>query len=117
MDPVSKAIAANSTKTARKVPGRPFKKGQSGNPSGRPKKRPITEIYQEILELTKNKDLIRKTILGVLKSKRMASILMLREMAERVEGKVPDELQVTDLRDLSDEELEKKLQALQDARS
>jgi hypothetical protein len=27
----------NSTKTARAVPGRPFKKGVSGNPKGRPK--------------------------------------------------------------------------------
>lgn len=34
-------MAANSTdNSARKSPGRPFKKGQSGNPSGRPKKNP-----------------------------------------------------------------------------
>lgn len=32
--------AANSTRTAKKVPGAPFKKGQSGNPKGRPKANP-----------------------------------------------------------------------------
>ena len=30
-------MAANSKRTAQKGPGRPFEKGQSGNPSGRPK--------------------------------------------------------------------------------
>lgn len=32
-----KETAANSRKTANKVPGKPFQPGQSGNPSGRPK--------------------------------------------------------------------------------
>jgi len=31
------AAAANSTESAPRIVGRPFKKGQSGNPSGRPK--------------------------------------------------------------------------------
>ena len=30
-------MAANSTKSAQRGPGRPFVKGQSGNPKGRPK--------------------------------------------------------------------------------
>ena len=36
---VIKLLAENSTKTANRVPGKPFRKGQSGNPGGRPKKR------------------------------------------------------------------------------
>lgn len=31
------AVAENSTENSTKVPGRPFAKGQSGNPGGRPK--------------------------------------------------------------------------------
>ena|SRR5690242_9624082 len=87
MDPVSKAQqdAGNSTK---RVIGRPFPKGVSGNPSGRPKKLEITKIYEQILRSTDNKKAIKDSVLSVLKSKRMATVLLLREMAERTEGKV-----------------------------
>lgn len=42
-------MAANSTQNSgRKSPGRPFKKGQSGNPSGRPKKDPLLKEKADV---------------------------------------------------------------------
>ncbi len=50
-------------------------------------------------------------------TKGMAGVLERREAADRTEGKVLDEIQITDLRDLSDEELEARLKALEGDRS
>ena len=41
-------MAANSTKSAQRGPGRPFVKGQSGNPKGRPKQ---TQEQKDALEM------------------------------------------------------------------
>ena len=67
---------------------RPFKKGQTGNAGGRPKKQEITKIFEKILRNAKNRKEIEKSILKILLRCNMASVLMLREMAERTEGKV-----------------------------
>jgi hypothetical protein len=94
MDPVSKA--QNSEPSGKKKPfGRPFQKGQSGNPGGRPKKKQITEIYESILKKAKNRKQIEEIILKIILSGRMASVLTLREMAERVEGKVVQPVDVS----------------------
>ena len=37
-----------------------FRPGQSGNPGGRPKKKPITEIYEEILEDPELRDAVKQ---------------------------------------------------------
>jgi hypothetical protein len=84
MDPVSRAQNADSSK---KTVGRPFKKGQSGNPGGR-KKKWITQIYDDLLAKKENREAIAETVMGLITAKRMASILTLREMAERTEGKI-----------------------------
>lgn len=112
MDPVSKA-QADGANTAPNKPSRTrglcprWKKGQSGNPSGRPKKKPITEIYEKLLAKEANTKVIAETVMGLIKAKRMASILTLREMAERVEGKVTQPVELSgDLTLLTDEELQ-----------
>jgi hypothetical protein len=84
MDPVSKA----QHESTKRVIGRPFVKGISGNPKGRPIKKPITEIYEEILASGETREAVKQQIISTMVSKGMAGVLERREMAERVEGKV-----------------------------
>jgi hypothetical protein len=94
--------AANSDQSSvRPVPEQllrnQFKPGQSGNPSGRPKKKPITELYEEMLS---DPDLVadlRNAIAKAIKKGNMAMVLQVKEMTDRVEGKVtqPIEADVT----------------------
>lgn len=62
--------------------------GQSGNPSGRPKKKPITELYESIFNDPAQMDKLRDSIVKVLAKGNMAMVLHLKEMTDRVEGKV-----------------------------
>jgi hypothetical protein len=65
-----------------------WKAGQSGNPSGRPKKKPITDLYEEILGDPVEMEKIRASVVKALVKGNMAMVLQLREMTDRVEGKV-----------------------------
>jgi hypothetical protein len=123
MNPVDKV---QNSATQRKVIGKPFEKnnphrfkpGTSGNPGGKPKKKPLTEIYESIANDPKCQKMIRSSIVGLIKSKRMATILTLREIAERIEGKVPDEVQISgNLQSMTDEELIARLEGLKIASS
>jgi hypothetical protein len=93
----SKTPTADGGKTGRNNNLKPFKPGQSGNPSGRPKKKPITEMYERILSDPRNVAAVEKAVVKALRKGQMAMVLQLREMAERVEGKVtqPIEANVT----------------------
>ena len=93
MDPVSRAQNSEST-GRKKVVGRPFPKGVSGNPGGRPKKLHITKMYEKLLSKPHNRKEIMDSLLKILTSGRMAAVLLAREMAERTEGKVAQELDV-----------------------
>lgn len=99
MDPLSKAqVSPQNTPDSRlaRLKGRgvatQWKKGKSANPGGRPKKLYITKIYELVLRNPKNRKEILEIIMSILKSKRMMSVLLLREMAERTEGKVTEDV-------------------------
>jgi hypothetical protein len=90
-----------SENTKRSLPkeAEPYKwqPGKSGNPGGRPKKKPVTELYEEMLS---DPDLVadlRNAIAKAIKKGNMAMVLQVKEMTDRVEGKVtqPIEADVT----------------------
>ena len=87
----------NSNSGAPQLDPYKFKPGQSGNPSGRPKKKPITEMYERILNDPKNIAALEKAVNKALSRGQMAMVLQLKEMTDRVEGKVtqPIEASVT----------------------
>ncbi len=72
------------------ITGKGFLPGKSGNPGGRPKKNHITKMYDKLLAKPLNRKEIEASALKILTGGRMASVLLLREMAERTEGKVAD---------------------------
>ena len=67
--------------------------GQSGNPGGRPKKKPITELYERILNDPANLDAIESAVNKALQRGNMAMVLQLKEMTDRIEGKVTQPIQ------------------------
>lgn len=77
-----------------RVIGRPWPKGVSGNPAGRPKKTPITEIFEELLAEGATREAIKQQIKQTLTSKGMAGVLLLKEGAERIEGRVTQEIEM-----------------------
>ena len=89
MDLISKEKAAENQH--KKVRGRPWPKGVSGNPGGlpgRPRTRWISEIYEEILTDPETRADVKRQIIQTMCSKGMAGVLERREAAERTEGKV-----------------------------
>lgn len=69
-------------------PHPPWKPGESGNPSGRPKSKPITDAYNRALS-RKECDLIAKAMLRQAKKGNVKATV---EMTDRTEGKLqPDE--------------------------
>lgn len=89
---MTEANAANSEKNSVPEELKPycFKPGQSGNPSGRPKKKPITEAYLEALQDPETcKQIAQAAILHALKGDGQ----ILREVTDRVEGRVSDKVE------------------------
>lgn len=99
MDPISKEQSGKSA-NRRKQPSGPkktahlFQPGQSGNPSGRPHKRPITRIFEELFDCVADREAIKASIRATMTSKGMAGVLLVREAAERIEGKVSEQVEM-----------------------
>lgn len=84
--------------TSRLPPGmeeRKWRPGQSGNPGGRPRKKPITDAYLQLLESIDPKDNKLKRTIAQRIAQAMAdqvikkgSVAAAVELADRVEGKV-----------------------------
>lgn len=73
--------------------GRPFEPGQSGNPGGRPKRKPITEMLTAELETlaarssqTKGQKIVARLVAIALQGKRSDSVAALRLILAYTEG-------------------------------
>lgn len=112
MDPVSKAQTESSRPSTKFAPGNPtrFRAGISGNPSGRPKTAPFTKLCKKLMRSKAGKELVKQVMNDVLGKRGMASVLLLREIAERTDGKVSQELEITQpISSLSDGDLAQRL--------
>ena len=91
----------NSEARARSLANlRPFPKGQSGNPKGRPKSITLSEAYRKELAKTDEDDPGRRTKAEVLAEQiylkaKGGDVSALREMADRVEGKARQTVQLS----------------------
>ena len=85
-----------------KIKGFQWKAGTSGNPRGRPRKEPLTDLLRQVLDetLPKEKDpdqptfgyvLVKNFVLETIRTK---DIDMVVEIFNRIDGKVKDRLEV-----------------------
>jgi len=87
--------------------------GQSGNPSGRPRKNHVTKMYERILANPKKRMKLEEAVFNRMVSERMVGSLELRECADRTEGKVS---QVVDMNVTGNVTLEMVLEAKKKAK-
>jgi len=99
----------NSGKNSGRPRGRvenlkPWPKGVSGNPGGRPRKQPITEAYLEVAGRTVPGDSRGRTYAQAAAERQFRAALKgstsaIREIADRLEGKPQQRIEVTNVED------------------
>ena len=83
---------------------KPWPKGVSGNPGGRPRKQPITEAYLEVAARTVPGDSQGRTYAQAAAERQFRAALKgstsaIREIADRLEGKPQQRIEVTNVED------------------
>lgn len=97
------SLSGNSDKKRDRIANlKPFQPGQSGNPSGRPKKKPVTELYEKLLNDPNVMQMLEGSLKQMLRKGNMATVLHLREMTDRVEGKVTQPIEANVSMNLAD---------------
>jgi hypothetical protein len=120
-NPGGVALTENSGETMAGRPAnlKPWPKGTSGNPGGRPKTCPITTALRELLEQPvpgdkQNRTYAQRVALKMVERAIRGDVQAAREIANRVEGRVAERIAIREadfgglfsFRHLSDEELE-----------
>ena len=87
---------------------RPWKPGQSGNPGGRPRRKPVTDRLRDILESTdKNGKTVADRIVEAIRDAAIGGDVRFVELIlDRIEGKVPNILQVDDFSNDNDSDID-----------
>jgi len=76
------------------ITGKGFMPGQSGNPSGRPKKKPITDLFEELMADPELVAGFKSAIVKSIMKGGMAGVMYMKEAADRLEGKVTQPMDV-----------------------
>lgn len=73
----------------KKVIGRPFQPGQSGNPAGRPKTKPFKRALQEALKAADDdSEMMQAIALALVNKAKEGDVPAIKEIADRLDGKV-----------------------------
>jgi hypothetical protein len=108
VDPISRSLNISDRSLANL---RPWKPGQSGNPGGRPRKSLVDEVAKAVLE--ENIDGIKAQMKATLTSNGMAGVLLLKEIFERVGGKVTQGIELSgSVNAMTDDEILSRLASL-----
>ena len=77
----------------------------------------VTEIFEEILQNPDMREAVKGQIVSTITSRGMAGVLLLREMAERTEGKVTQGIELSgSVNAMTDAEIMEKMAALLDVK-